>query len=110
MSPKTDDPGHTVPNPTEQSIIRFGNGSTLKEKGKKGAFLTCIYLNCVFKVFLWKQKPSEDLNNETDWEGLDVMSPLAVHVSVSNPCALPRCLNGGHSNRDGNWKLILTNL
>ncbi|KAK9978595.1 hypothetical protein ABG768_020339 [Culter alburnus] len=35
-------------------------------------------------VFLWKQKPSEDLNNKTDWEGLDVMSPLAVHISCNS--------------------------
>jgi len=33
-------------------------------------------------VFLWKQKPSEGLNNETDWEGLDWTSLMAVHVSV----------------------------
>lgn len=54
-------------------------------------------------MFLWKQKPSESLNNETDWEGSDGTSLLAVHVSVSNPSAL----NGEHSNGDGNWNLII---
>lgn len=35
-------------------------------------------------VFLWKQKPSEGLNNETVWEGLDETSPLAVHISCDS--------------------------
>ncbi|CAM4326862.1 unnamed protein product [Leuciscus chuanchicus] len=35
-------------------------------------------------VFLWKQKPSEGLNNETDWEGSDGTSLLAVHISCDS--------------------------
>ncbi|XP_077058452.1 transforming growth factor beta receptor type 3 [Siphateles boraxobius] len=40
-------------------------------------------------VFLWKQKPSEGLNNETDWEGLDGTSLLAVHISCDSALVSP---------------------
>ncbi|XP_056128380.1 transforming growth factor beta receptor type 3 isoform X2 [Rhinichthys klamathensis goyatoka] len=40
-------------------------------------------------VFLWKQKPSEGLNNETDWEGLDGTSLLAVHISCDSTLVSP---------------------
>ncbi|KAG1950263.1 transforming growth factor beta receptor type [Pimephales promelas] len=42
-----------------------------------------------YQVFLWKQKPSEGLNNETDWEGLDWTSLMAVHISCDSTLVIP---------------------
>lgn len=64
-------------------------GASSKDTKAEGSFTTAIYLNCIFKVFLWKQKPSEGLNNETGGEVLDETSLIAILVSVSNPqCVL----------------------
>ncbi|KAK7167009.1 hypothetical protein R3I94_001417 [Phoxinus phoxinus] len=40
-------------------------------------------------VFLWRPKPSEGLNNETDAEGLDETSPLAVHIGCDSTLVSP---------------------
>lgn len=55
-----------------------------KDTEAESSFPTAIYFTCIFKVFLWKRKPSEGLNNETGGEVLDETSLIAIHVSASN--------------------------
>ncbi|KAI2666884.1 Transforming growth factor beta receptor type 3 [Labeo rohita] len=40
-------------------------------------------------VFLWKRKPFEGLNNETDGEMLNETSPLAIHISCESSLITP---------------------
>ncbi|XP_016427988.1 transforming growth factor beta receptor type 3-like [Sinocyclocheilus rhinocerous] len=40
-------------------------------------------------VFLWKQKPSEGLNNETGGRVLDEMSLIAIHISCASSLITP---------------------
>ncbi|XP_059418430.1 transforming growth factor beta receptor type 3 [Carassius carassius] len=40
-------------------------------------------------VFLWKRKPSEGLNNETDVEVLDETSLIAIHISCESSLMTP---------------------
>ncbi|RXN19533.1 transforming growth factor beta receptor type 3-like protein [Labeo rohita] len=72
-----------------QEVIMTDRSSAALSYHCEGGALTVTVDTQMLQVFLWKRKPFEGLNNETDGEMLNETSPLAIHISCESSLITP---------------------